>query len=493
MTDFSLATQNQWWIDPKKIQEDEQIQRAERSSVRWNPRILYTFNLEQDAVYTLRGPRQVGKTTAIKLIIKKILETGINPRRIFYWTCDLLSNPNELAKLIDTYIKQTNRITDERLYIFLDEVSSIKDWQKGVKYLYDTGALRNCTLVLTGSHSLDLRRAAERLPGRRGVASGPLDKILLPMKYCEYVEALDPGLRKIIIEKDLFHKEHRKEILESLIHGEIPPEIEELNLYSTQLEQLLDNYLITGGIIRSINEYYTKGLIDPNLYQAYLSAVIGDIIRWGKKEVYLAALIRRINDALTSRVSWTALKKDTDISHTDTVADYIDTLESSYTIQVLYNLDSGSGEPQLEKDKKIYFKDPFIYHSLISWVHQEAPYPLSMKSVTGENKAKMIESVVCDHLTRLAYNLNPTTSFEPRRSVFYWASKTRESDFVIKYNDTLLPFEVKYQNSVSGSDYSNLFALSTPEGQNGILVTKHTLDKHRGAIALPVYLFLMLV
>ena len=94
MADFSLATQNQWWIDPNKIQEDDQIQRAEKSSVRWNPRILYTFNLEQDAVYTLRGPRQVGKTTAIKLTIKKILETGINPRRIFYWTCDLLSNPN---------------------------------------------------------------------------------------------------------------------------------------------------------------------------------------------------------------------------------------------------------------------------------------------------------------------------------------------------------------------------------------------------------------
>jgi len=491
MSDFSLATQNPWWVNVRKIQTDEQIVGVENSRVRWDPRIIYTFDLERDAVYTLRGPRQVGKTTAVKLLIKKMLESGIDPRRVFYWTCDLLSTPTDLAKLLGDYIKQTRRITLERLYLFLDEVSSIRDWQKAVKYLHDTGDLQGCTLLLTGSHSLDLRRAAERLPGRRGDTSGPLDKILLPMKFCEYVETRDRELRELVVMRRVFHTERRKEILATLMHGEIPPEMEELNLHSTRLSQLFDDYLITGGIISAINEYVTKGKIEAGLYQTYVSAVVGDIIRWGKKEIYLAAILRRIDETATSRVSWNALKRDTDISHTDTVADYVDALESSYVLQSLYKLNTGTREPQLGDDKKIYFKDPFVLHALAGWIRQEPPYENALRTLAGEQKARLVESVICDHLTRLAYNLNPSDSFEPCRSVFYWANKNREIDFVVKNRDALLPFEVKYQNTITASDYGALFSFPTLGDNNGVLITKQTLQSHRDVVAIPVYLFLL--
>ncbi len=45
--------------------------------------------------------------------------------------------------------------------MFLDENSAVKNGQCNIKHLYDMGKLKGCLIVLTGSHSLDLVKAAE--------------------------------------------------------------------------------------------------------------------------------------------------------------------------------------------------------------------------------------------------------------------------------------------------------------------------------------------
>ncbi len=104
-----------------------------------------------------------------------------------------MSNPKELANILECYLQNARKtLPKQRLYLFIDEVSSVKDWQKGIKHLWDMGLLENCSVILTGSHSLDIRNASERLPGRRGSVKDVLDKILLPMKFTEYVETKKP-------------------------------------------------------------------------------------------------------------------------------------------------------------------------------------------------------------------------------------------------------------------------------------------------------------
>lgn len=116
-------------MNPDAIEVDEYISRFKECSVRWVPRIKYFFDLESDAVYTVRGPRQVGKTTLIKLMIRELLREGVRPtRRIFYWTCDLVEGPKELVSILESYIDSVRSLTSERLYIFLDEVSAVRDW-----------------------------------------------------------------------------------------------------------------------------------------------------------------------------------------------------------------------------------------------------------------------------------------------------------------------------------------------------------------------------
>ena len=38
--------------------------------------MLHTFHLHEPNVYTLRGPRQVGKSTAVKVLIQRLIRDG---------------------------------------------------------------------------------------------------------------------------------------------------------------------------------------------------------------------------------------------------------------------------------------------------------------------------------------------------------------------------------------------------------------------------------
>ncbi len=231
MSQADLVENNPWWLNKKAIDKDPRIVEWEASKFKWTPRLGDTFEWNLDLIYVLRGPRQVGKTTLMKLKIRDLLESGVEARRIFYWPCDLVEGPERLVRIITSYQDFSRKDTvakdkgvgfkgwvlgpkpndtkagapidkTTRLYIVLDEISSVKDWQKGIKSLYDAGRLRNCTLVLTGSHSIDLRKATETLARRRGevdkLKDHLPDKILLPTKFSEYADTRSEKIHNMI-------------------------------------------------------------------------------------------------------------------------------------------------------------------------------------------------------------------------------------------------------------------------------------------------------
>ena len=51
----------------------------------------------------MRGPRQVGKTTELKLLVKDLLSEGIPPRNIAYYPCDDIIHFRELMELIKAF------------------------------------------------------------------------------------------------------------------------------------------------------------------------------------------------------------------------------------------------------------------------------------------------------------------------------------------------------------------------------------------------------
>lgn len=187
-----------------------------------------------------------------------MLTEGKDYKSIFYYSCDLVANEKELFEVINEYLDWSLTFRLDRKYLFLDEISSVKNWEKGLKYLVDAGILKNTSVILTGSHSIDIKHSIERLPGRRGEGDEPLDKILLPMKFAEFAETVNPAIRKLFEKNDLFQFEKRRNIIFGLFDNEIDPVLNLLRIYQDELDRLFEQYLITGGVPRSINDFFFK-------------------------------------------------------------------------------------------------------------------------------------------------------------------------------------------------------------------------------------------
>jgi predicted AAA+ superfamily ATPase len=492
---MSLIDQNPWWRNPELIDSDKQILEYNESNIKWSPRIKHYFELESHLIYTLRGPRQVGKTTLMKLIISELLKKGVSPRRFFYYTCDLVESPSRLAKIIEQYLNSTEYITECTRYIFLDEVSAVPDWQRAIKHLSDLGRLENVTVIMTGSHSLDIRKAAERLPGRRGRASSSvLDKVLLPMKFSEYVDTRNKDLESVLLSHDIRKHETRKNIIVSLQRGVIPDTIKEISLYLGDLNRLFHDYLYTGGTPRAINDYVNDGRITEGTYSTYINVTIGDFLRWNKKEVYLAQLINRLNDTLSTQVSWKTLQNNTDIGSPNTVSEYVDVLKASYVVNPLYVIDRSKGRPNYGKRKKIHFTDPFIFHALRGWVRQVPCFEEAQRFNESDEKNKLVESVICDHLIRFAYSLHPVDNFEAANHLMYWKDSKSEVDFVLRYIDSYMPFEVKFVSSYGRNAINGMynFTKSTTD-YKGVVITRDLLAFDKGVVNIPASVFLLLI
>lgn len=74
MIEDLLGPYNPWWNDPKWHMRDHLIIAYEKSVLKRKPRLFYHLakNLVDKGYYgivTIRGPRRVGKTMLIKLLI----------------------------------------------------------------------------------------------------------------------------------------------------------------------------------------------------------------------------------------------------------------------------------------------------------------------------------------------------------------------------------------------------------------------------------------
>ena len=493
------AEHNPWWKDPSKIQSDPNIASFEESTFKWRPRIAHTILWDEDIIYSMRGPRQVGKTTLMKLKIRELLDVASPSRRVFYLPCDMLQGQEQLYTMLRDYLQSVRRLSKDRLYIFVDEISSVKNWQQAVKALYDSGSLKNCTVLLAGSHSLDLLKGTENLAGRRGkiekLPHGNPDRILLPMKFSEYAETRNAELKQVLRRLSLTSLQRRVGLLESLSGGTIPREFYELEPFLSDVNGLLDDYLITGGIPKAVNSYVTQGTISEGVYLQYVELIVRDLVRWDARESFVKQIVRRMVECLSTQVSWNSLKDGTEVKTHDTIAQYVELLRNSFVINVLYHLREDTGEPFYEKNKKVYFHDPFVFHSLRAWVQGGDPFDGARTFLrTAENKSALLEAVTCDHLIRFLFNISPSIKFDYTNQLFYWvSSKQREVDFVMKTKNRMIPLELKYQEKIRGSDlYGLIDFVKGGKADKGLMLTRNSLSEGRTAVQLPVALFLLL-
>lgn len=137
------------------------------------------ISVEPFSLNFIFGPRQVGKTTAIKILIHKYLEFQ-DPRAIFYYSCDELTDYRELSEVLDNYISSRKAWGIKNSMIFLDEITFVNEWWRAIKSKIDSGELSGDVLTITGSVSMELMNQKEFFPGRRGKRK---DYLLMPLTF----------------------------------------------------------------------------------------------------------------------------------------------------------------------------------------------------------------------------------------------------------------------------------------------------------------------
>lgn len=308
----------------------------ESHNFHWRDGFAYNYPKKRDIFYelekalsgkriiTLTGTRRTGKTTIMRQLIDTLIERSIPRTNIMYYSFD--EEQPSIRDIIKEYEKKINRelaFSNERYYLFLDEIQKLNDWQNKVKYFYDQ--YKNLKIILTGSASLFiLSGVRESLAGRiKEFFLGPLsfkeylsfrDNIDLLEKPDLFVDTLETQFEKyllrqyieIIQEDELEIKDYMKSILEKVVYIDIP------NIFK------IENPNVLMKIMRIISE-------NPGLLLDY------------------------------SNMAQT-LSNESPINR-GTISKYVHYLEEAYLLRLGYNY-SGSNYVSERKLKKAYLSNP---------------------------------------------------------------------------------------------------------------------------------------
>ena len=121
---------------------------------------------DEPGVLLVRGPRQYGKSTWLEDQLRSTIASA-GPGSAFYLNGDQLTDVEALVAAVRELVPWFRKDAPVRR-VFIDEITAVASWEKGLKRLLDAGELRDVLVVTTGSSATDLRRGAERFPGRKG-------------------------------------------------------------------------------------------------------------------------------------------------------------------------------------------------------------------------------------------------------------------------------------------------------------------------------------
>jgi len=437
-----ITEQNPWWEDREKIKEDEKIKIA----LTRKHKIIPFF---KEGNFIFIGPRQVGKTTYLKLSIYDLLKKKIAPKNILYFSCETLRDFQEIIEIIrftDTLGIKTN----QKKYFFFDEITFVQGWQKAIKYVLDSPLGKNKNFYITGSSSLALKR--ETFPGRKIEI-----KDFLPLSFKGFCQIFGSKNLKKEIQKNS-QKEFK---IETLFQSS-----KNLFFSFNEASQLFESYLKTGGFLRAAYEFFEEEGIKEETYEIYWKWLVSDIAKVERSERITQSILIAILKNYSSRFSLNSIAKEMEIGSHVTIREYLEILENLFVLRNIFPIDLKRKTEIFRKMRKVYFTDPFLFEVFKK--------NLSKESVSPSEIPKIIEGIIGEHLTRVLGR------------IFYLIQKRgKEIDFVFDN----IGIEVKWQNKINFQDFPKI------EIKDKILLTRSNFEylKKEKFLMLPVCIFLLAI
>lgn len=334
---------------------------------------------DRDKIQVIAGPRQVGKSTMVKQVLKEceipyLLVSADNVPS---------SNTNWIGESWESARLRLNMGGQDEFLLVIDEVHKIDNWSEAVKKEWDHDSMRdiNIKVVLLGSSRLLLKNGlTESLAGR-------FELIHMPhWSYAEMHEAFDTSATEYIY------------------FGGYPGGAKYIK-DETRWRKYIKESIIAPAIERDV--IMTKKIYKPVLMKQLFELGCS----YSGEELALNKILGQLQDA----------------GNVTTLASYLNTLDESCLMCGLQKYANDNARKYNSVPKLLVYNTALL--SALSGVN--------FKRATSDAKVwgRWVESAVGAHL------LNQAQEYDYK--VFYWRDRDNEVDFVIVSNRQLVAIEVK--------------------------------------------------
>ncbi len=359
----------------------------------------------------IRGARQVGKTTLIKLFSenyenKILLNLEINSDK------KLFEEYDNIKDLVEVLLLKFNLTSDKSngLLLFIDEIQESPKAIKSLRYFYEN--YPQIHVIAAGSL---LEFALKKID------SFPVGRVeyfyLHPFNFSEYLEALN---NKILLEQ------FNKTPINKNAH--------------TVLMELFNSYAIIGGMPEIVRSYIErKSFADlPRLYESLWETYKDDMTKYASNEGEINVLRHIVNTAylnLDKRVKFQNFGNSNYRSRE--VGEAMRNLENARFLYLIYPTSDVELpiKPDLKKSPRLQFLDTGI----INYKNKIQSELIPIKDLSSFYKGYLIPHIV----TQEIISINNTSNTKPNFWVREKTQSSAEVDLVVQFKDMVIPIEIK--------------------------------------------------
>jgi len=445
MDERELFAQNPWWGEKGLIREDYYIAKWNEREYKWVLDITESISLEPCALHIIIGPKRVGKTTTLKLLIRRLLESR-EPKSIFYFNCENLADHKELLGVLNSYLqfRKVNSIGGS--VILLDEITFLKEWHRAIKSLLEQKKIKEDVLIITDSSDIAVRRDTELFPG---MMKNGGNFAVYPLSFRSFLGIMDKELLRKIQPINRI-----KDIEENSLNA---------LLFEDKLDKYLKKYMGCGGFPFSMSN---PSRSREEAKKAYLAWIKNTILKSGRSDIIARQIIGVLIENSQTPVSWGGISKKIDAKSPKTVAAYVNLLKSIFCVNVLHNVDIIGNKIRFGRNKKIYFRDPTLLEICEDWCLVKP----------RDRESAVAETLLIEHLSRMFPD-----------KIFFWKNGF-EIDVIVLEKDALggrnlYGFDMGWSGKSEAKGLDRL--------KKFVIITKKEYSKYPLKIPLSVFLSLL--
>ncbi len=425
-------------------------------------KINYWINNDNKALL-IDGARQVGKT----YIIRKVLaDNNIN-----YIEFNLLNNP-ELIPLLANSTTVDDLITNLSLFsnkpfikgstfIFFDEIQEFKELITKIKFWVDEGSFR---YIFSGSLlGVELKK----------IKSAPVGYLkTLTMYPLDFEEFLQLYNFNSDLKKSLYNSYINKQTVDETIHN--------------KMMRIFSIYLCVGGMPKAVDKFKETKDLDAVMieHNDIITQYKKDFTRYEKQEkkLYLTRIYDLIPAELNKsnkRFNFADIKKGLRYSRSED--DFLWLASACVAIPV-YNVSEPS-IPLLINQNNSLFKLFLSDVGLLTTLYGKASKAQLLTDNKDINNGALYENVAAQELKAHGF-----------KTYYYNNKKYGELDFIVEYNEKVLPIEIKSGKSYQRhSALNNILNLNNYNLDEAFVFSNYNIKVENKITYYPIYMLMFLI